>query len=72
MITKNPFQEILNEKKLTNLKEEIGDIMIYLTNISCKFDIDPIECAKEKIKLNKKKYPKEIVKGSSKKYTEYG
>ena len=61
----------LSEKKLKNLKEEIGDIMIYLANISCKFDIDPIECAKKKIQLNKKKYPTEIVKGSSKKYTEY-
>lgn len=61
----------LPEDKLKNLKEEIGDIMIYLTNIANKFDLDPIECAKQKIELNKKKYPSELVKGSAKKYTEY-
>jgi len=61
----------LDAKKLKNLKEEIGDVMIYLTNISSKFDLDPIECAKEKMELNENKYPAIIVKGSSKKYTEY-
>lgn len=59
----------LDEKKLTNLKEEIGDVMIYLTNLASKFDLDPIQCAKDKLKLNKKKYPADIVKGSAKKYT---
>lgn len=61
----------LSESKLAELKEEIGDVMIYLTNIANKFGLDPIECAKQKIELNKKKYPSELVKGSSKKYTEY-
>lgn len=61
----------LPESKLADLKEEIGDIMIYLTNISNKFGLDPIECAKQKIELNKSKYPSELVKGSAKKYTEY-
>jgi len=61
----------LPESKLAELKEEIGDIMIYLTNLANKFDLDPIECAKRKIEINKAKYPSEIVKGSAKKYTEY-
>lgn len=61
----------LPESKLAELKEEIGDIMIYLTNLANKFDLDPIECAKQKIELNKTKYPSELVKGSAKKYTEY-
>lgn len=51
--------------------EEIGDIMIYLTNLANKFGFDPIECAKHKIELNKIKYPSELVKGSAKKYTQY-
>jgi NTP pyrophosphatase (non-canonical NTP hydrolase) len=61
----------LNNNQLTNLKEEIGDIMVYLTNLADKFDLDPIQCAKEKIKQNKNKYPAKVVKGSAKKYTEY-
>jgi dCTP diphosphatase len=61
----------LNKNQLASLKEEIGDIMIYLVNLADKFDLDPIQCAKEKIKLNKNKYPEHMVKGSAKKYTEY-
>ncbi|MDH5298063.1 MAG: nucleotide pyrophosphohydrolase [Desulfobulbaceae bacterium] len=61
----------LPESKLADLKEEIGDIMIYITNIANKFNIDPIECAKQKIELNRTKYPSELVRGSAKKYTEY-
>lgn len=61
----------LSESKLANLKEEIGDVMIYLTNLASKFDLDPIECAMQKIQLNKSKYPSELVRGSAKKYSEY-
>ena len=56
----------LTKLQLKNLKEEIGDVMIYLINISSKFGLDPIECAKQKIELNMEKYPVSIVKGSSK------
>jgi len=61
----------LNKTQFKNLKEEIGDIMIYVFNLCDKFNLDPIQCAKDKIKYNKKKYPVNIVKGSAKKYTEY-
>lgn len=61
----------LNEKQLASLKEEIGDVMIYLGNLADKFGLDPVECAREKLKINKVKYPSRIVKGSAKKYTEY-
>jgi NTP pyrophosphatase (non-canonical NTP hydrolase) len=61
----------LNDNQLTHLIEEIGDIMIYITNLAAKFDIDPIQCARDKLKLNENKYPASIVKGSAKKYTEY-
>lgn len=61
----------LNKNQFKNLKEEIGDIMVYLTNLADKFGLDPIKCAKEKIKINMKKYPKHVVRGSAKKYSEY-
>jgi len=61
----------LNKTQLRNLKEEIGDVMVYLVNLADKFGLDPVQCAKEKNKINMKKYPKHIVKGSAKKYSEY-
>ncbi len=61
----------LNDNQLAHLKEEIGDIMIYIINLAAKFGIDPIQCARDKLKLNGKKYPASTVKGSAKKYTEY-
>jgi len=61
----------LSKKQINHLKEEIGDVMIYLANLADKFGLNPIECAKEKLKINAKKYTVNIVKGSAKKYTEY-
>jgi len=61
----------LPDDKLNSLKEEIGDVMIYLANLANKFGIDPIECAREKLEINKRKYPVKLVRGSAKKYTEY-
>lgn len=61
----------LTENKQTQLAEEIGDIMIYLANLSDKFGINPIVAAKDKLKLNETKYPSDMTKGSAKKYSEY-
>ncbi len=61
----------LAPEKLQHLKEEIGDVMIYLAKLADKFGIDPIEAAKEKVTLNEKKYPASRVKGKAKKYNEY-
>ena len=40
-----------------HIAEEIGDVMIYLTMLADKFDMDPLQCAKEKMQLNQRKYP---------------
>jgi len=61
----------LAPEKLEHLKEEIGDVMTYLTALAAKFDLDPIACAKQKMVKNRQKYPADRVRGSSKKYTEY-
>jgi dCTP diphosphatase len=60
----------LDENTKKHLEQEIGDVMIYLTNLADKFDIDPIQAAKKKITLNAKKYPIDKSKGLAKKYTE--
>lgn len=40
-----------------HIEEEIGDVMIYLTMLAEKFDLDPIEAAHKKMVLNAGKYP---------------
>lgn len=60
----------LNADKKNRVKEEIGDIMIYLTMLANKFDINLIEVAKEKILTNEKKYPVKIAKGRADKYND--
>ena len=47
------------------------DILIYLLELSDKFDIDLIDAARYKLKLNDKKYPADLVYGKANKYTDY-
>jgi dCTP diphosphatase len=63
--------ENLKAEKLQHLREEIGDVLIYLMNLADRCGIDPIEAAFEKIRVNAVKYPPEKVRGKSEKYTEY-
>src|SRR5215204_3253105 len=58
-------------EKLAEVREEIGDVMIYLTELADKLGIDPVEAAKAKMTINGQKYPAELVKGKASKYTEY-
>ncbi len=58
----------LKSEEFAKLKEEIGDVLIYLTRLADKLGIDPLEAAKEKIKKNAEKYPVEKSKGKHTKY----
>ena len=60
----------LTGDRLENIKNEIGDVLIYLIRLSDKLGIDPLAAANEKNEINKTKYPAQKVKGSAKKYTE--
>jgi dCTP diphosphatase len=61
----------LPPEKLAEVREEIGDVMIYLTELADKLGIDAVEAAKAKMMINGQKYPAELVKGKASKYTEY-
>jgi dCTP diphosphatase len=61
----------LPPEKLAEVREEIGDVMIYLTELADKLGIDPVEAAKAKVAINGQKYPADLVKGKASKYTEY-
>jgi dCTP diphosphatase len=61
----------LPPEKLAEVREEIGDVLIYLTELAEKLGIDPVEAAKAKLEINGQKYPAELAKGKASKYTEY-
>ncbi len=61
----------LPEKKRRQVTEEIGDVMIYLTNLSDKLGVDPVEAAKDKLEKAKLRYPVEKAKGVASKYNDF-
>ena len=61
----------LSPQKLAEVREEIGDVVIYLTELADKLGIDLVEAAKAKLEINNRKYPATLVKGKASKYTEY-
>lgn len=60
----------LNTEQRTKVREEAADVLLYLIRLADKLDIDLLAAASEKIAVNAKKYPVEMSRGSSKKYTE--
>ncbi|MBT8331393.1 MAG: nucleotide pyrophosphohydrolase [Deltaproteobacteria bacterium] len=66
---KESFQ--IAENKREAIKDEIGDVLIYLVNLADKCGIDPLKAAHDKIEKNRTKYPAEKVKGKHSKYNEY-
>lgn len=61
----------LPEEKLAEVREEIGDVLIYLVRLADVLGIDPLEAAEDKLAKNEEKYPADKVKGKALKYTEY-
>ena len=61
----------LPSEKLTAVREEIGDVMIYLTELADKLGIDPVDAAKAKLEINRRKYPASVVRGKADKYMDY-
>ena len=61
----------LPPKRLAEVREEIGDVMIYLMALADKLEVDPVEAAWAKLEINEEKYPVDLVKGKAFKYTEY-
>lgn len=61
----------LTEKKRQSVEHEVADIFIYLLRFCSVTGIDLITATEEKLIHNAEKYPVDIVKGKSDKYTEY-
>lgn len=57
--------------KLQEVKHEIADVFIYLIRLSDRLNIDLLDAAREKLDLNRKKYPADKVRGDARKYSDY-
>ncbi|KAL9981824.1 hypothetical protein ACROYT_G010580 [Oculina patagonica] len=58
-------------KEKHHLAQELSDVLVYLVRLAEKCHVDLPQEVVAKIAVNSKKYPADLVKGSSKKYTEY-
>lgn len=60
-----------NEKLLSDISDEVADVMTYCLRLCSILDVNPIDIIQQKIQKNSKKYPIGVSKGSSLKYTAY-
>ncbi len=61
----------LAQDKRVKVEEEMADVLLYLIRIADRLDVDLFDAARKKMRINERKYPAELVRGSSRKYTEY-
>ena len=57
-----------DEEAAAHVRAEIGDVFNNIIYLSSVLGIDPVAAAKEKLALNKKKYPVATARGSNKKH----
>lgn len=60
----------LDDCKREAVGEEMADVLLYLLQLADKLDIELIEAARGKLRTNAGKYPAELARGRSDKYTE--
>jgi NTP pyrophosphatase (non-canonical NTP hydrolase) len=61
----------LPEAKRAQIAEELADVFLYLLRLADKLDVDLIASGHSKLVVNAKKYPADLARGSSRKYTEF-
>jgi dCTP diphosphatase len=60
----------LSSADLVRVREEMADVLNYLVRLADKLDVDLLDAARDKIKLNALKYPADKSRGSARKYSE--
>lgn len=73
-----PFQwltaqqsEALSAEQHEAVRQEIADVLIYLTRLADVLGIDLLEAAADKLALNARKYPVEKAYGNALKYSDF-
>ena len=72
-----PFQWLTPEQSQTlgaeqheAVRQEIADVLIYLTRLADLLDIDLLDAAAHKLEINARKYPVEKARGNALKYSD--
>ena len=60
----------LPAEKLTQVGDEMADVLLYLVRLADKLGVDLAAAARRKMQVNAQKYPPERARGTSRKYTE--
>jgi NTP pyrophosphatase (non-canonical NTP hydrolase) len=60
----------LDAGKRKQVANEIGDVLIYLLGLGRMLDIDIVAAARDKLAINREKYPVEKAKGRAVKYVD--
>lgn len=60
-----------DQELIQNISHETADVMMYCLRLCSVLGLDPVEIMNDKFEINRMKYPAEIVRGSSAKYTAY-
>lgn len=71
-----PFQwlatgEELDPAKRTQVVHEMADVLVYLIRLADKMDVDLAAAVREKMAINRAKYPADKVRGDARKYSDY-
>ena len=61
----------LDAERLEQVRQEIADVLIYLTRLADLLEIDLLEAAADKLEINAQKYPVEQARGNASKYNEF-
>ena len=61
----------LDPETLKRVREEIGDVLIYLARLADQLGISPLEAALEKLEINRQKYPPDKARGKATKSTDF-
>lgn len=61
----------LDPATVKKVREEIGDVQIYLARLADQLGISPLDAALDKLEINRQKYPPDKARGSSKKSAEF-
>lgn len=67
----NGRPEELGEAKLTEVRHEMADVLVYLVRLADKLGVDLGAAVEEKMILNRAKYPADKVRGDARKYDQY-
>src|SRR6056297_990250 len=63
-------EKLKNSNKRAKMENEVADVLFFILRFAQMNDIDLETTLKRKVKINKKKYPTDLFKGSNKKYDE--